>query len=162
MAELNGLHDSIAVRTGFVDDQHDIDKVLAREDLRIGEVNDKTRLKFSLHQPGDELFTGSACHTIPGDCHMKTVTMLLAFALASCIPEPRTEFMGPNGKMVYAITCNGWGQTMEDCKKEARELCPDGHDTITLASGGNTVSANGGIGHTPTQKLAIECKSPLR
>jgi hypothetical protein len=163
MVGLNGLHDFLAVRTGFVDDQHDINKALAREDLRIGQVNDKTRLKFSLHQPGDELFTGTACPTIPGDCHMKTVTMLLAlFALASCIAEPRTEFMGPNGKMVYAITCSGWGQTMEDCEKEARELCPGGHDTIPLASGGNAVSANGGIGHTPAQKLAIECTSPLR
>ena len=94
---------------------------------------------------------------------MKIVALLLAFfALASCIADPRTEFMGPNGKMVYAITCSGWGQTMEDCEKEARELCPGGHDTITLASGSDDVSARGGIGDTPAQKLAIECKLPLR
>jgi hypothetical protein len=94
---------------------------------------------------------------------MKTLAMLLAlFALASCIADPRTEFMGSNGKMVYAINCNGWGQTMGDCEKEARKLCPDGHDTITLASGADAVSARGGIGDTPAQKLAIQCKPPSR
>ena len=94
---------------------------------------------------------------------MKIVALLLAFfALASCIADARTEFMGPNGKMVYAITCSGWGQTMEDCEKEARELCPGGHDTITLASGADAGLAKGGVGDTPAQKLAIECKLPLR
>ena len=94
---------------------------------------------------------------------MKTVTKLLAsFALVSCIADPRTEFMGPNGKMIYSITCSGWWQTTEDCEKEARELCPGGYDTITLASGTDAVSAKGGIGDTPAQKLAIQCKLPLR
>ena len=94
---------------------------------------------------------------------MKTVTILLAsFALVSCIADPRTEFMGPNGKMIYSITCSGWSQTREDCEKEARELCPSGYDTITLASGTDAVSAKGGIGDTPAQKLRIECKSPVR
>jgi hypothetical protein len=94
---------------------------------------------------------------------MKTLTMLLAlFTLPSCIAAPRTEFMGPNGKMVYAITCSGWGQTMENCEKDARELCPDGYDAITLASGSDAVSARGGIGDKPAQKLTVECKSPVR
>ena len=93
---------------------------------------------------------------------MKVIIMLLAwFALASCIPEPRTEFMGPNGRMVYAITCSGWGETLEDCEKKAHDLCPSGYDTATLASGADDVSAKGGIGETRAQKLAIECKIPL-
>jgi len=37
---------------------------------------------------------------------MKAITLLFPlFTLASCIAAPRTEFMGPNGKMVYAISC---------------------------------------------------------
>jgi hypothetical protein len=60
----NGLHDFLAARAGFVDEQHDIEEVLAREDLRVGEVKIKTRLKFSLRQPpGDEVLTGTAFHT---------------------------------------------------------------------------------------------------
>src|SRR5262245_55711507 len=61
---LNGLRDFLAARAGFVDEQHDIDKILTREDLQSGEVRLKTRLKFSLRQPpGNELFTGAAFHT---------------------------------------------------------------------------------------------------
>jgi hypothetical protein len=60
----NGLRDFLAVRGGFVDEQHDVDEVLERKDLASGEVEIKTRLKFSLRQPpGDELFTGTAFHT---------------------------------------------------------------------------------------------------
>lgn len=88
---------------------------------------------------------------------MKTITGLFAlFALASCIAAPRTEFMGPNGKMVYAISC----QTMDDCATEARELCPSGHDIVPAASGAGTTTARGGIGDTPARRLLIECKAP--
>jgi hypothetical protein len=60
----DGLRDFLAARAGFVDEQHDVDEVLEREDLPSGEVRVKTRLKFSLRQPpGDELFTGTAFHT---------------------------------------------------------------------------------------------------
>jgi hypothetical protein len=60
----NGLRDFLAARAGFVDEQHDVDDVLAREDLPSSEVRIKTRLRFSLRQPpGDELFTGTAFHT---------------------------------------------------------------------------------------------------
>ena len=60
----DGLRDFLAARAGFVDEQHDIDEVLEREDLPTGEVRIKTRLKFSLRQPpGDALFTGTAFHT---------------------------------------------------------------------------------------------------
>jgi hypothetical protein len=60
----NGLRDFLTARAGFVDEQHDVDEVLYREDLPSGEVRIKTRLKFSLRQPpGDELFTGTAFHT---------------------------------------------------------------------------------------------------
>jgi hypothetical protein len=60
----DGLRDFLADRAGFVDEQHDVDEVLEREDLPSGEVRIKTRLKFSLRQPpGDELFTGTAFHT---------------------------------------------------------------------------------------------------
>jgi hypothetical protein len=51
---------------------------------------------------------------------------------------------------------------MSDCEKEAHELCPDGRGTISLASGTDTVSAKGGIGDQPAQKLVIECKPPVR
>jgi len=61
---LNGLQDFLAARAGFVDEQHDVDEILVREDLRVGEARIKTRLKFSLRQPpGDDLFTGTAFHT---------------------------------------------------------------------------------------------------
>ena len=61
---LNGLRDFLAARAGFMDEQHDVDEVLERTDLPSGEVQIKTRLKFSLRQPpGDELFTGTAFHT---------------------------------------------------------------------------------------------------
>jgi hypothetical protein len=57
----NGLRDFLAARAGFVDEQHDVDDMLEREDLSSGEVRIKTRLSFSLRQPpGDELFTGTA------------------------------------------------------------------------------------------------------
>jgi hypothetical protein len=60
----DGLREFLAARAGFVDEQHDVDEVLEREDLPTGEVRIKTRLKFSLRQPpGDELFTGTAFHT---------------------------------------------------------------------------------------------------
>src|SRR5918996_3893891 len=60
----DGLRDFLAARAGFVDEQHDVDEVLEREDLPTGEVRIKTRLRFSLRQPpGDELFTGMAFHT---------------------------------------------------------------------------------------------------
>jgi hypothetical protein len=59
----NGLRDFLAARAGFVDEQHDVDEVLAREDLPSGAVRIKTRLEFSLRQPtGEELFTGTAFH----------------------------------------------------------------------------------------------------
>jgi hypothetical protein len=61
---LTGLNDFLSARAGFVDEQHDIDEVLTRENLRFGEVKITTRLKFSLRQlSGDELFTGTAFHT---------------------------------------------------------------------------------------------------
>lgn len=85
---------------------------------------------------------------------MKTLTVLLApLALASCIAAPKTQFMGSNGKMVYAITC----ETADNCDNEARELCPGQYDIVLVASGANNTSARGGIGDTPTRKLAIEC-----
>jgi hypothetical protein len=60
----NGLRAFLAARAGFVDEQHDVDEVLDRQDLPNGEVRIKTRLEFSLRQPpGDELFTGMAFHT---------------------------------------------------------------------------------------------------
>jgi len=88
---------------------------------------------------------------------VKTIAVLFVlFSLASCIGAPRTEFMGPNGKMVYAISC----QTMDDCATEARELCPSGHDIIPAASGAGDTTARGGIGGTPERRLLIECKTP--
>jgi hypothetical protein len=60
----DGLRDFLAARAGFVDEQHDIDEVLERNDLPSGEVRIKTRLSFSLRQPpGEQLFTGTAFHT---------------------------------------------------------------------------------------------------
>ena len=86
---------------------------------------------------------------------MKTITVFIAsFALASCIPAPKTEFMGPNGKMVYAITC----ETVNDCEEEALKICPGQHDIVPVASGAADTSAKGAIGDTPVRKLAIECK----
>ena len=88
---------------------------------------------------------------------VKTIAVLFAlFSLASCIGAPRTEFRGPNGKMVYAISC----QTMDDCAIRARELCPSGHEIVPAASGAGNTTARGGIGDTPTIKLLIECKEP--
>jgi len=86
---------------------------------------------------------------------MKTITVLLAlFALASCIAAPKTEFMGPNDKMVYAITC----ETSDNCENEVRDLCPSGHDLVPATSGANDTSAKGGIGDTPMRRPAIGCK----
>jgi hypothetical protein len=88
---------------------------------------------------------------------INTLRMLLAlFALGSCIAAPQSEFMGANGKMVYAISC----QAMDDCAIRARELCPSGHDVVPAASGAGDTTARGGIGDTPTRKLLIECKEP--
>ena len=59
-----GLRDFLAARAGFVDEQHDVDEVLERQDLPSGEVRIKTRLTFSLRQPpGNKLFTGTTFHT---------------------------------------------------------------------------------------------------
>ena len=88
---------------------------------------------------------------------VKTIAVLLVLcSLASCIGAPRTEFMGPNGKMVYAISC----QTIDDCATEARELCPSGHDIVPAASGASDTTPRGGIGGTPERRLLIECKAP--
>jgi hypothetical protein len=88
---------------------------------------------------------------------VKTIAVLFAlFTLTSCIDAPRTEFMGPNGKMVYAISC----QTMDDCATEAREFCPSGHNIVPAASGAGDTTARGGIGGTPERRLLIECKAP--
>jgi hypothetical protein len=84
------------------------------------------------------------------------VPLVLCFSLASCIAAPRTEFMGPNGKMVYPISC----QTMSECAAKAREICPDGHEVLSAASGADNTTARGGIGDAPERKLLIECHSP--
>ena len=85
------------------------------------------------------------------------IVLLVCFALASCIAAPLTEFVGPNGKMVYAISC----EASADCEEQARDLCPSGHDLIPVASGANDTSAKGSIGNTPVRRLAIECKIVL-
>lgn len=60
----DSLRDFLAARAGFVDEQHDVDEVLQREDLSSGEVRIKTRLEFSLRQPdSNQLLTGTAFHT---------------------------------------------------------------------------------------------------
>jgi hypothetical protein len=60
----DGLRDFLAARAGFVNEQHDVDEVLERENLPTGEVRIKTRLRFSLRQPQDDkLLTGTAFHT---------------------------------------------------------------------------------------------------
>ncbi len=58
-----GLADFLRDRKGFVDEQHDIDEVLSRED--VGEVVWlKTRLTFSFRDPTtEEIFAGKAFHT---------------------------------------------------------------------------------------------------
>jgi hypothetical protein len=61
----DGLRDFLAARAGFVDEQHDVDEVLEREDLPTGEVRIKTRLNFSLRQP-PETNSSPAPHFIPG------------------------------------------------------------------------------------------------
>jgi hypothetical protein len=88
---------------------------------------------------------------------MQGICALLGlFVLASCIAGPRTEFVGPNGKMLYAVSCD----TMNDCAAEARELCPAGHDIFPAASGAGDTTARAGIGGPPETRLLIECKSP--
>ena len=65
------LRDFLAARAGFVDEQHDVDEVLEREDLPSGEVRIKTRLKFSLRQPPETNST-PAPRFIPGCCVVTT------------------------------------------------------------------------------------------
>lgn len=60
--------------------------------------------------------------------------------------------------MLASLGCNGWGQTMDDCQKEAAALCPAGYEAIHLASGADDVSKRGGLGGVPAQKLTVECK----
>lgn len=95
--------------------------------------------------------------------HIKAISVILvSFALASCIADPKTEFLGPNGKTVYSITC----ETSVDCKDEARRVCPGQHHLVPVASGSDDTSAKGGIGltsvgdlgDTSVQRLAIECE----
>jgi hypothetical protein len=60
----DGLAQFLAARSGFVDEQHDVDEVLERNDLPDGEVRIKTRLRFSLREASTgDLFTGTAFHT---------------------------------------------------------------------------------------------------
>jgi hypothetical protein len=86
---------------------------------------------------------------------MNIFGMLFAVALASCIAAPKTEFMGPNGKMVYAVSC----QSMNDCATRARELCPDGHEIVPSASGAGDTTARAGIGDTAEKRILIECQA---
>ena len=61
---LKGLQHFLTARAGFADEQHDVDEVLAREDVESSDVRIKTRLRFSLRQPpGNEIFTGTAFHS---------------------------------------------------------------------------------------------------
>jgi len=86
---------------------------------------------------------------------MKTISMILvSFALASCLPDSKPEFLTPTGKRVYSLTC----ETLADCAKEARKLCPDQYHIVTVASGADDTSAKGGIGDTPVQRQSIECE----
>jgi len=82
-------------------------------------------------------------------------SLCFAVTVAACIAEPRTEFMGPNGKMVYALSC----QNMNDCATRARELCPDGHEIVPAASGASDTTGRAGIGDTPERRLLIECRT---
>ena len=86
---------------------------------------------------------------------MNTLSVILAmFSLASCIGAPQTQFVGPNDKMVYAITC----ETVDDCEAEAHKLCPSQYDIVLVASGTNDTSAKGGIGDTPPRRMAVTCR----
>ena len=88
---------------------------------------------------------------------MTSIRVLLVFApLASCIAAPQTEFIGPNGKMVYAISC----ETLNDCATQARELCPNGHEVVPGGSGAGRTTARGGIGDPAEKRLLIECAAP--
>jgi hypothetical protein len=84
-----------------------------------------------------------------------SLTFLALPTLVSCIAA-QTEFMGPNGKTVYAISC----QTLEDCATHAREFCPNGHDIVPAAFGASNTTAKGGIGDAPERRMLIECKGP--
>lgn len=106
-----------------------------------------------------------ACHTLARVSGMNrrkmsfmpTIGVVFALlTLASCIAAPKTEFIGPNGKMVYAISC----QTIEGCETDAHKLCPDGHDVVPAASGAENTTARGGIGGEPEKKMLIQCKAP--
>jgi len=86
------------------------------------------------------------------------LVLLVGITSVSCISEPRTEFIGSDGKLVAAVSCSGWFQTMDDCRQRADDLCPAGYEPIRLASGTETVSKRGGLGDVPSQKLTIACR----
>lgn len=92
-------------------------------------------------------------------CRMRSIILLLAgLASVSCIAAPRTEFMGPNGKLIASVSCNGWFHTMDDCRQRANDLCLAGYESIRLASGAETVSKRGGLEDWPSQKMTIMCR----
>jgi len=93
---------------------------------------------------------------------MKSAVLLLllftGITSASCISAPRTEFVGSDGKLIAAVSCDGWFQTMDDCQQHANTVCQAGYEPIQLASGTGTVSKRGGLGDVPSQKLTITCR----
>jgi len=92
-------------------------------------------------------------------CDMKSfILLLVSITSASCISAPRTEFTGSDGKLIAAVSCNGWFQTMDDCRQYANDVCSAGYEPIQLASGTDTVSKRGGLGDVPAQKLTIACR----
>jgi hypothetical protein len=93
-----GLEDFLRDRKGFVDEQHDIDEVLSRED--VGEVMWlKTRLTFHLRDPKtDEVFTGQAFHTwdLRPDRGRLRVAAQLVDGFADLNPAAERLFGKPN------------------------------------------------------------------
>jgi hypothetical protein len=101
---LDGLREFLAARVGFVDEQHDVDEVLDRQDLPDGEVRIQTRLESSLRQPpGDELFTQSRdphCQRARRPCTSPARIARSSPSTARCLPSelpagprPRLSFM---------------------------------------------------------------------
>lgn len=86
---------------------------------------------------------------------MRYVLLLLVAGCATIQPH---QFIGPNGRTAYSMSCSGMGKTLDACYRKAGELCSGQYVVVGLAAGTDGVGSGGAVVISTEYHLAIECK----